>query len=67
MSSKPTPELGPEWAISTVNLPGLTAGTWALVDPDLPRIRRLLAAGYLRIATLDESDELDARAGRGNG
>jgi len=59
------PELGPEWAIATVNLPGLPAGTWTLVDPDIPRVRRLLAAGFLRIATVDESAELDARAGRG--
>lgn len=53
------------WAIATVTLPALPAGTWTLVSPDMPRVRRLLAAGYLRVATLDESSELDARAERG--
>ena len=57
----------PVWAVATVNLPGLPAGTWTKVSADMPRIRRLLAAGFLRVATLDESAELDARAERGKG
>lgn len=54
------------WAVATVNLPGLAVGTAALVDSDRETIRGYIAAGYLRVCTIEESDELDGRTGRGN-
>lgn len=52
------------WAAATVNLPGLASGIAALVDPDRESTRGLIAAGYLRVCTLEESAELDRRTGR---
>lgn len=49
------------WAVATVNLPGLPAGTAALVNPDREGIRRRIAAGYLRVCTIEEAEELDRR------
>lgn len=53
------------WAVATVNLPGLPAGTAALVNADRQGTRGYIAAGYLRVCTIEESDELDRRTERG--
>ncbi len=52
------------WAVATVNLPGLPAGTAARVDVRRPGISRRIAAGYLRVCTEFETDRLEAEVKR---